>query len=182
MNRPDIFQYYQQTNQDRLPVFFRGPLVHDVLYNLAECLLQQVRESEKVKNKVLSAFIELAQNVKLYSAERLVVDDEEKEVGVGVMTFQEVEQGYLVCSGNLVHNNEVVALKEKCDYINSLDREALNKYLREERNRSIDHGLDGGNTGLIEMVKRSNNPLVLDTVIIDQDHSFITIEVKINKN
>lgn len=182
MNRPDIFQYYQQTKRDHLPVFFRGPLVHDVLYNLAECLLQQVDESEKIKNKVLSAFIELAQNVKLYSAERLVVDDDEKEVGVGVMTFQEVEDGYLVCSGNLVRHNEVISLKEKCDYINLLDRESLNKYLRQERNRSIDHGLDGGNTGLIELVKRSNNPIALDTVIVDQDYSFITIEVKINKN
>lgn len=182
MNHPDIFQYYKQTQEDSLPVFFRGPLVHDVLYNLAECLLEQVKDSEKIKNKVLSAFIELAQNIKLYSAERLVVDNEDKDVGVGVMTFQVTTNGYLVCAGNLVKNEEVKSMNDKIAYINSLDRDNLNKYLREERNRSLDDGLDGGNTGLIELVKRSNNPIRMETTIMNQQFTFITLEVTINKS
>ena len=177
----DIFQFYNQSAAEKVPVLFKGPLFHDVLYNLAECVMQQISNTEKIKNKVLASFIELAQNVKLYSQERIQAEGEESDAGVGMMVFKELDQHYVIMSGNLMRNADVKPLITKCQYINTLNRENLNRYYREERNRSIESGLQGGNTGLIELVRRSNNPLEVGETSVDEAHSFITIAVTINK-
>jgi len=92
----------------------------------------------------------------------------------------ESEESYTFVTGNLVRNEDIISIIDKSEIINSLDREELREYKREQR--KLPHGPKGGaHIGLIQVALTSDNPLDVEVTPIDDDHSFFSIAVKIDK-
>ncbi|RLD77713.1 MAG: hypothetical protein DRJ10_11465, partial [Bacteroidetes bacterium] len=80
----------------------------------------------------------------------------------------------------LVQNDDIVSIIEKSEIINSLDREELREYKRQQR--KLPPGKRGGaHIGLIQVALTSANPLDIEVNPVDDDHSFFSIAVKIDK-
>jgi hypothetical protein len=176
-----LFKYYKNSEDNQVPFVFKGGMNHESIYHLGETLKERIQEAESKKSKILSVFVELAQNIKLYSAERVYSDSEDKEVGQGIITFKDDTTAFYIKAGNVIRNESKKELIEKCRLINSLDREELNKLYNKERNRAIEENRAGGNIGLIELARRSRNPLQVSIDQLDDKRAFFTIEVKISK-
>ncbi|MEM7548877.1 MAG: SiaB family protein kinase [Bacteroidota bacterium] len=179
--KTSLYEYYKLTESNDVPFIFKGALFHDALFQLGETIRDRMKSDERKKVKILSAFIELAQNIKLHSDEKVYSDSEKRDVGVGLIIYKEDENFFKLSAGNRVKKTDSEELKLKCEKINSLNRDELNKLYLQERNKSIEENRNGGSVGLIELARRSRNVLSVCFDEVDDHHSFFTIEVKVSK-
>ena len=106
----------------------------------------------------------------------------QKNKGIGILSITEHPECYLLSSGNKIHTSKVAGVVERCEYINSLDKEGLRSYYRSERTISFHlKRTKGAYLGFIDMARRSQNPLQIKVNQIDDELSFFSIVVKVNK-
>jgi len=93
--------------------------------------------------------------------------------------LDEKEQ-YLFITGNLINNNNINEVVERCKEINKLDKEDLRK-LKREHLAAVEEDKEGADIGLIQLAITSENPLDIEVMPVDRKNSFITISVTLNK-
>lgn len=176
--RFNLIEYLRIFNKDVI-LSYKGPFDKDILAVLGHYINQLIAKNPRISKKVFSIFIELAQNISFYSAEVNILGDD-NQAGVGNFVIAEYEEHYMIITGNIVKNEDIIPVIDKCEVINSLDRDGLRKYKREQRNRPQgDHGT--GNIGLIQVALTSDNPLDIKVTPIDDETSFFSLSVKIRR-
>lgn len=157
---------------------FVGPVDGDILTLLGENIEQTLWESETQKRRFFKIFIELAQNVALYSEEKAFV--KEKEYGEGTLIISDFGEYFLFTAGNIVNLETKKSLTERGEEINSLNRMGLRALKRKYRKLGNNKG--GGNIGLVQVALLAKNPLVMKFFPVeDKQKSFYLVSVKINK-
>jgi hypothetical protein len=182
MNSPELFKYYQDLAQNDVLFFFKGALDHTAITHLGEALNEQFITDPKLQRRIISVFFELAQNVKLYSSEKIDLDPGKEGIGVGVFSFSESEDSFYMRTGNLIELSEKTYLEERCKKVNGLNRDELNDFYRKERRKALEKNKKGGNIGLIELVRKSGNPLNFEVLKFNDDQCFFSLEVRISKS
>lgn len=174
----NILDYHRNLDQN-VPISYKGPIDEKILQAIGSHIEGILSQHPKAGKKVFKIFIELAQNISYYSAEKSIYKDK-KEIGSGMILIGETEESYSFVTGNLVRNEDILSIIDKSEIINSLDREELREYKREQR--KLPKGPKGGaHIGLIMVALTSDNPLDIEVTPIDDDHSFFSIAVKIDK-
>lgn len=158
-------------------------MTQDVLA-LVGLTLRNAEKNRILSRRLFSVAVEMAQNIYHYSAEREYVAVENGDVGCGIIVITQNEELYRVTSGNLILREKEETITERCQYINSLSREALRAYHRQQRR--IHARLDstsGANIGLIELVRRSGHPLEIHFFDAEEseDQRFFTMSVTLKK-
>jgi hypothetical protein len=171
----DLYEYNTRFSKD-IQVSYKGPFDKHVLAVLGQYLRDVVGKNPQVSNKLFKIFIELAQNIAFFSG-----DMQGNSVGSGILVIREDENYFYMHTGNPVITNDIYPIVEKCEIINSLDRDSLREYKREQRN--LPRGQHGtAHIGLIQVALTSANPLEIDVTQIDEETSFFALTVKINKS
>ncbi len=173
----NLFDFHN-TFDKHIQVSYRGPFDKTILSVMGKYIEVILVSNPKVSKKVFKIFIELAQNISYYSAEVNALAG--RDSGVGTLVIAEFEDYFLFMAGNKVKNESIIEIIDKCEVINSLDRDSLRKYKREQR--SLPQGPRGGaHIGLIQVALTSANPLDFEVNPVDREHSFFSITVKIDK-
>ncbi len=174
----NLFEHHQKFDEDVL-ISYKGPFGGNILVLIGDYIKNIIKQDKKSSRKIFTIFIELAQNIAYYSNEKKQLSN--KEEGVGILIISEFPEFYTFSAGNIVKNDDIVPVIEKCEIINSLNRENLRKYKREQRNQPA--GQKGNaHIGLIQVALTSENPLEIEVNPITENTSFFSIRVKINKN
>ncbi|NJO01356.1 MAG: hypothetical protein HC880_06420 [Bacteroidia bacterium] len=127
-----LFDYYTPTaNKDNIKVCYKGPVTEIVISEISQDIRRKFADQPQVKRKLFSVFIELAQNISFYSAERILYGDRNDRVGTILIT--ETDEHFTFSCGNLVEKEDIIDLVEKCETINGLDRDGLRELKRNER-------------------------------------------------
>ncbi len=175
----NIVDYYHNIAEN-IHISYKGPIDERILQVIGYYIEELSSKYPKAGKKIFKIFIELAQNISYYSAERNIFNKGKKEIGVGMLVIAESTDSYTFITGNLVNNDDIFAIIEKSEIINSLERDELRKYKREQRN--LPHSKKGGaNIGLIQVALTSSNPLNIEINPMDDERSFLSIAVKIDK-
>ncbi len=169
---------YHNILEHEVMLSYKGSFHANILAILGKYVESFIMSSPNVSRKAFKIFIELAQNIAYYSAERT---REEKSTGIGTIAIGESEEYYTFATGNLVKNLDIISIIERIEIINSLDRESLRKYKIDQR-RVTAGEIKGSHIGLIQVALTSSQPLDIEVIPVDTDHSFFTISVKINKD
>ena len=160
---------------------YYGPFDGKVLSTFAKSMEEKIMvENGTVAKKIFKIFIELAQNISLYSQER-VVSDASTFTGYGLFIIREYKDYYWILTGNKATSNDAFLAAEKCKTINSFSREELREYKRMLRRKPANDA-GGGNIGLIQVALLSNNKIQYQINKIDENNSFLTIAVEVPKN
>lgn len=165
---------------ENIKLLYKGPIDERILSSIGDYIttMESFAGAVSVK-KLFKIFFELAQNISYYSAEKIKLSDR-KEIGSGSLIIKEEEDAFILTTGNPVNNESIIPIIEKSEYINSLDRESLRRYKREERRRP--QGIKGSaHIGLITVALASANPLDVEVNPIDEESSYFSIVVKIDK-
>jgi hypothetical protein len=174
----NILDYHRNLDQN-IALYYKGPIDEKILQTIGYYIDGFLSQNPKAGKKIFKVFIELAQNISYYSAEKNIFRGE-KEIGSGLFLIGETIEAYTFMSGNLVKNDDINAIIDKSEIINSLDRDELREYKRQQRKKPT--GAKGGaNIGLIQVALTSANPLDIEVTPVDDDHSFFSIAVKIDK-
>lgn len=174
----NILDLHRNLDQN-VPLTYKGPIDDKILQAIGYYIDGILSNHPKAGKKIFKIFIELAQNISYYSAEKSILRGE-KEIGSGMVLIGEMEDAFTFVTGNLVKNDDIYAIIDKSEIINSLDREELREYKREMR--KLPPGPKGGaHIGLIQVALTSSNPLDIEVTPVDDEHSFFSIAVKIEK-
>jgi len=165
--------------KQKIALMFHGIMSQDVLAVIANDLRVK-SENEVIAKRLFGIVIELAQNIHHYSKQIAYSEIDNKEVGIGTIVVRETNTHFYIISGNVVDKNQEKFLLEKCHHINSLDSEQLRDYYLEQR-RLPQRSEVSANIGLIDMARKSETPLEVEMISIDDSQTFFAISVCVKK-
>lgn len=169
----DFYQLFDQ----KIEFSYKGAFDPFILSLIGEYILTGFKEQPILSRKLFGVFIELAQNIAAYSADS---SNFVTQAGVGALLIADCGDYFKLATGNLIKNTHIGKLREKCEHINTLNRNELREYKRELR-RLPQRKKGNANFGLVQVALTSGNPLDFEISPIDQSNSFFSLAVKINK-
>ncbi|WP_154657163.1 SiaB family protein kinase [Hugenholtzia roseola] len=174
----DLYEYHQCLQKDGVWAIFKGAISQELLADIAEGFKERTQIPEAVKNKVFAVFIEVAQNIYHHSAEKQMAEGQ--TIGARIVMITQSADSFMVSGGNWVTKAQKEKLEQRTAYINHLDKEALAEYYRQER-KFAKGKTQGAHVGLIDMVRRSGNPLAVRFEESPSGLYFFSISVRIEK-
>jgi len=177
-----VYEFYRQMHVNKVILSFKGIVSQDLLSRLAASMKNKsLKNDPNIGRKIFAIFIELSQNVHLHSIEKSFSIHEGKPVGIGFLLVSEADDHYLVSSSNMIAKAKCEHVINRCNYINSLDEEGLKAFYKDQRRQPQRTESPGANIGLIDMVRKSGNPIQAHVYDYDETQSILTISVKLNK-
>ncbi len=174
----DLYDYHN-TFDGNVLLSYKGPWDEHIVFTMGNYIKLLVKDDPVVTKRIFKIFMELAQNVSLYSAEYNEFD-KSKRVGIGSILVIESQDTYHFFSGNVVKNPDIIPIIDKTDVINALDREQLRNFKRKQRNLPRSE-FGGANIGLIQVALTADNPLNIKLTPLNEEESFFSLGVEIKK-
>lgn len=180
----ELLEYYKKMSERHIILDFQGAISQEMLVGMAELIKhkfsQELGDVGAVK-KIFSVFIEMAQNIAHYSAERVHLDNHPTDVGAGIIVVTEESKNYIITSGNLVGNGTIGEVTTHCDTINSMDQLKLKQFYKRQIKACREEGKKGASIGLIDIARKTGNPIRYKVTPIDDINSFLVLSVKIQE-
>ncbi|MBN1252951.1 MAG: SiaB family protein kinase [Bacteroidales bacterium] len=169
--------FYEMLSKEVL-IAYRGTFEKNVLSVLAKNIETSVDNSSVLKRKFFKIFLELAQNISLFSVEQIKTQDGEKS-GAGLFIIKHSIESYYFISGNIILNSDIEKLNSKIEYINTLDREKMRLFRRKQYEFSEPE--KDSSIGLVKIALASGKKIEITTKTIDSKTSFVIISVEVAK-
>lgn len=163
----------------RVLISYKGPVTPIIMAEISRDIQDKLSDNSKASRKVFAVFLELAQNILFYSAEK--VQYAGRNDSVGMLHVVEMEDQFSVICGNTVSKSDMIELTRSCEAINLLDKEGLRELKRNQRKQPPSRKSKGAGIGMVQVAILSDNPLEIHEHAVDQEHSFFTLSVTINK-
>lgn len=181
----ELFEYYRKMCERNIVLDFQGAISQDMLVGMAELIKSkfslEMHRTNLVK-KLLSIFIEMAQNIAFYSTERARLDHIDKDVGAGIIVVTEKDKIYTITSGNMVNKKNLLFIIEHCQKINTMDKEELKQFYKEKIKSSRKKDEKGAGLGLIDVARKSGNQIQFNITPVDENNSFLVLSVKVQED
>ncbi|TAE13690.1 MAG: hypothetical protein EAZ95_10865 [Bacteroidetes bacterium] len=175
----NLYDYYTFTSNKNVIISYKGPVTDVIMAELSRDIRDKFSDNPKASRKLFAIFMELAQNILFYSAEKKMVGQRQESIGTILITGG--TEHYTFGCGNLVENQYIQELVDACEHINTLDRDALREYKREKRSGAPGERSKGAGIGLIQVALTSENPLHAQHIPVNADHSFFSVSVKVHR-
>lgn len=139
-----------------------------------EAIMDSQSAKKLTKRKVINIAIESLQNIQIHT-----IDTSQGDIYPPFFGLIRSNSHFEVVMGNLVPNQEKVYLEDKILKLNSLDEDEV-KYLysiimRQTFSKFSEKG--GAGLGLIDMKKKSGQPLVYDFLPVDESLSYFRLKI-----
>jgi hypothetical protein len=177
----NIFDYYMDFEENNVIIYYKGPFMESILAKISEDIKLRFENDPITRQKVFSIFIELAQNIAHHSSERNIYADQLKRSGNGTFQISESENHFTLIAGNLIRNEQVPEIIDKCNIVNELDMDGLRRLKRDLRNLPRREGHKGANIGLVDIAIKAQNQLQVEVAPVSDDYSYFIISVDVPK-
>jgi len=180
----DVRQYGKMLDDDNIRVIYNGPIWEHGIDSLAELLSKRLEHDDvpfAASQAVFSVFVEQVNNMKMYSAEKMLKKSPEGntlEVSKGIFILGIQETTIFIRCGNLVTSNSAELLKTRIDHLNTLDKKGLRQYYKERMNAVNDNPESkGAGLGLIEIARRASSPIEYEFEPYDANRKYFSMYV-----
>ncbi|TBL81552.1 SiaB family protein kinase [Paenibacillus thalictri] len=162
-----------------LLICFSGKLTQGIIEELGEAVKQYMETENHLKSNVydiFSIFVEQTQNIKNYCNTKLGGEFYEHVVHSSIVAIGKTDIGNYVCSGNRVCNSDVEQLQSLLLQIQPLNKAELKALYKSKIRQPQPEDSLGAGIGLIEIARKSTQPLKYTITGIDAQYSFFTLE------
>lgn len=169
----DYNQHRRWLTEQGVIFSFSGYLSEDMLATLGAALKKRMALAEtdsNVAKRVFSVFVEQVQNIIRYSSDKVTAAAPPVEMSAGMVSVGADSGRFFVICGNAVEAHKVDTLRSRLDFLAGLDRDELRAYYREKLREPPEDDSLGASIGLIEIARRSSEPVAHDFVWMDPDH------------
>ena len=128
--------------------------------------------------KLFSIYLEMVYNVMLHGSQK--ERHGTKEYGIGTFELWEHENTFVFITKNPISRRNANNIVERCNHINSLEKEELITFYRAQRKKSAEENRKGVNIGLIDIVRKSKNPIKITSLEYTPTYIELEIEATIN--
>ncbi|MDX2301824.1 MAG: SiaB family protein kinase [Microscillaceae bacterium] len=174
-----LLDYYTPSHKKDIVLSYKGPVTDGLIADMGQDVRNLFAHEKQIKRKIFAIFIELAQNILYYSAEKSKYQD--KQDSLGTLLITQTPEYYLLSCGNLIENIDAPSLLDRCCKINSLTREDLRSYKREERSLPRSQKSRGAGIGLIQVALLSENRLGASFIEVSDQFTYFTLSIKITR-
>ncbi len=180
----DFMNFFDVSRRRGVILSFGGDISENVLFSLGEVLKLRMSQGEtdaSVAKRVFAIFVEQAQNVIRYSADKVPRSTAKPGglISAGVIVVGSQAERFFVVCGNELPSAEVPTLRARLDHLAGLTSEELKAFYREKLRQPPDEGSLGGSIGLIEIARRSSAPVEYDFQDLGQERSFFCLKAYI---
>ncbi len=155
-------------SEKKIVFSYEGPFNMRIISSLGKYLAEYLDASFETRMSLYRVFIEICQNVALYSVDR-VKQELDNTIGVGKVTIETDGKNFYCSTTNKILPEHADTLKNYCQQINEASINDLIK-LKEKLRRESSIKDNGAHIGLISIRLFSKNPL---TVEINQENNNI---------
>lgn len=184
----DMLEYYKMIKKFNIDIIYSGPLWSDGIEGIADTLKKRLEFDNlplSASQSVFSVFIEQMNNMLMYSMEKEQFgndDDRKEDISKGVFILGTKNKIYFVQSGNVMKSESVEPLKNKIDYLNTLDKAALRKYYKEQiKHENTNPESKGAGLGFIEIARRASSPIEYLFTPLDDGFVFFSTFITIGE-
>ena len=171
----------QHNNEiDNVYFYYDGPFNIQIISGIARFLSELTVALLTERKKIYRVFIELAQNVALYSYDRTPLIND-TAIGKGKVYVLNLENEFKCITINRINPEHATVLLNYCKNINETPVNEL-RVKKKELYRMSDSHDSGAHIGLIMIYLYSENLLNIELIEEENNVKYIKIEATINKN
>jgi len=186
----DMSEYAGVVEKLNIKVIYSGPMWEDGIKGLADMVKTHLSHDQlpgSASKAIFSVFVEQVTNMLMHSAEKEQYSQPPKyeivdvSIGTVIMGNKPDKRGtFFVQTKNAVKDESIKFLRERIDYLNSLDKEGLRQFHKEMiRSGNTNPESHGAGLGLIEIARRATAPIGYSFEPISEGLSFFTMYVEI---
>lgn len=179
MQKIDLWTLRQQFEDANIQICFNGPLSHSIIEELGLAVKRYLENETPGSDRmmdVFSVYIEQTQNVRNYARQKVDAGGDATRFNAITLLIGRDGDRYLVSSGNLVDTVDIPALTGKIDYLRTLDAAGLKAYYKEERRKPRKEDSLGAGLGLIDMARKTSQPLEYQLQPVDEQKVFFNLK------
>ncbi len=158
---------------------YNGPISSAIISEMAQYLRWRYAQEDRVNRKVFAIFIELAQNMSFYSNDQAVMENG-NTCGLGKIVLYQTPGTFVFKCSNKISKEQEAALSGGLEIINSLDKDGLRHFKREQRDKPRKEGSKGAGIGLIQIAILSENPLETSFIHVNDEQSFFLLGISVD--
>lgn len=179
-----LLDYYSGLDKSKIILLFKGAMSQDTLVRIGDLIRLPSEEtgSDNYSKRLFAVMVEMAQNILFYSQERETLPITGGNVGVGIILVQQMPSIYQIICGNKINQDQKDRLESQCTKVNGMSHEELREYYSQQRRKMVHEGSKGAGLGLIDIAKRSKNPLIYDFHPVEDNQYFFSLAVSINRD
>ncbi|WP_317897999.1 SiaB family protein kinase [Aurantibacillus circumpalustris] len=175
----NIYDIYKTMSENKIILIYQGlfdqAMIKSVISMTEKKLIQENIE-EGLRRKLFNVMVEGLQNI---SKHQMVSSENNQNP---FLMIGKDETSYNVVTGNFIRNEKISVVKDKIDFINTLNKEELKEHYKTARLNSIISEVGGAGLGFIDMVRKSGNRLDYKFYVSDANLSFFILHSKISNN
>jgi hypothetical protein len=160
-------------------LYYQGQFDSDIISALGQELRHLTSSFGYVSWKLFAVFVELAQNIHFHSIERNYTHS--KTEPIGFILVEEEAQSFQITTANLINQEKIIKLQNRCEAVNQLSPAELRKYKNELLSEALDHQLRGGNIGLVQVVLLSQEKIQFYIQPVNETTAIFTLTSIIKK-
>jgi len=160
----------------RMILAYKGPFTLQVVSSLGEFIRATPIEDPMSRSRLFKSLIEVAQNIALYSTEKITFKNGHQS-GFGLLKIEEDDEYFRITTKNKIDISNFDKLNVYCNQINHLNHTEL----RELKMLNIKNKKEEENSahlGFIYVALLTLNKIEFE---IDRNHSSFQLTVKVNK-
>jgi len=177
-NNP-FYQIYRLFHENYIQLVYHGLFSSeraDALINFFEILLGKKEASFKIQKRAFYILVEAIQNV----VKHQVIPDSLNSASSGTLTFQYIDGQFMFTLKNPIETKHIDNIRKRIDNLNHLKNEELNKYYKKTLKNEILSDKGGAGLGLIEIARKSENPLNYHFLKANEDFSYFFLNMLIS--
>ncbi len=181
----DVNDYYSKLNGDDVLIAYKGNVTSELISNVLEVVearMDDYSEDSKIRKKVYNVLVESLQNLYHHIDVLPPGMQEEYEEKFGILVVSRIGSKYKISTGNFVSTDKIDVLKNKIDKINTMSKEELKDMYKFILNHQRLSDKGGGGLGLVDIARKTGNPLDFSFHKYDEDFSFFNLDVYIDYN
>lgn len=177
-----LLEFYRNLEGDNLSFIYRGHFsdaITDKLIDLSEINIRSSKEVRKLRKKVSFIMVESFQNIVRHGSSSS--NDEVSGDFPSTFLLRNHGNAFYITSVNTIGSHKVADLKKKLDKVNALSPEELKALFTQVLVADEFSEKGGAGLGLIEMVRKSGEPIDYDFVSINNEQSSCFMRFKLKR-
>ena len=178
----NILEYGKLLAEHNISIIYNGPLWSEGIDGLAEFLQKRLDMDDMPLGEsqaVFSVFVEQMNNMLMYSAKK----EKHEHPGAassGIFVLGTSDKSYYVQTGNVIKDSSVGLLKERIDFLNTLDKKELRQFYKEQmKNENDNPESRGAGLGLTEIARRATSKIEYEFLPYGEGLSYFTMYVTV---